>query len=158
MTRQISSKETIFYKFGLPIALVFGIFMLLNPESEFNNGIAKSDAFRAYQSFLVLFGVIAVYKTVGRLKRVSHDDDMLYISNFREEIRVPLRDVVNISEQRWNMGVHTVTIEFSKQTDFGNKIIFIPALKFFELYRSHRIANELRSLVAEAKQPTIKES
>lgn len=131
--------------------------MLLNPENEFNNGIAESDAFRAYQSFMIIFAVIAVYKTIGRLKRVSHDDNMLYISNFREEIRVPLRDVVNISEQRWNMGVHTVTIEFSKQTDFGDKIIFIPALKFYELYRSHRIVNDLRSLVAEANHPNIKE-
>ena len=78
-----------------------------------------------------------------RLKSIRVDDEFLYISNFRKEIRVSIRDISGIFETRFATG-HPITIELSRHTDFGDRIVFIPPLRWWGGRRSDTIMDELR--------------
>ena len=77
-----------------------------------------------------------------RLKRVSVDEERLYVSNYRKEIEVVLRDIVEIHENRW-LNIHPVTIRFSRATDFGTSIVFMPKRRWFSVMSSHPVVTEL---------------
>jgi hypothetical protein len=85
----------------------------------------------------------------GRLKRVRVDGTSLYISNYRKEITVPLREIRMVSENRW-INIHPVTIEFWVGTAFGQRIVFMPQAQTFAFFGSHPVVAELRRLAAEA--------
>ncbi len=68
----------------------------------------------------------------------------------RISVEVPLRGVEAISE-----GVpilpELVRISFRRPTEFANKVVFTPKLRFFIRVSPHPIVNELRQLVSEAR-------
>lgn len=49
----------------------------------------------------MIAGTVFIWWTGGPLKRVRLDDRVLYISNYRKEIVVPLRAVAEVTENRW---------------------------------------------------------
>src|SRR5512141_1982974 len=63
-----------------------------------------------------------------RLKKVTVVADGLVISNYLREIKVPWRDIVQVSGSRWVSG-HQVTITFDRDLDFGTSIIFLPRVR-----------------------------
>jgi hypothetical protein len=89
------------------------------------------------------------------LKRVRLDRDTLYISNFRQEIAVPLRDVDSVTENRW-INIHPVTIVFRHTTELGDRITFMPPSRAFALWSSHPVVEELRSAVRSAAYPAAR--
>jgi hypothetical protein len=52
-------------------------------------------------SFFAAVGALFIWRTCIPLKRVRMDDQALYISNFKTEITVPLRDVAEVTENYW---------------------------------------------------------
>jgi len=97
--------------------------------------------------FLVLWlaGTGFIWWGCVRLKRVRVDDALLYISNYRREITVPLSQIRTVAENRW-INIHPVTIEFWVPTAFGERIVFMPQAA--SLFTSHPVVGELQSLVA----------
>ena len=79
------------------------------------------------------------------LKRVRLDREFIYISNFRREISVPLSTISRVTENRW-VNMHPVTIYFRVPTEFGDRIKFMPKSRFFGLWTSHPVVDELRRM------------
>ena len=71
----------------------------------------------------------------------------LVSSTFRETIRVPLRDIAEITENRW-LNLHPVTLHLRRPSEFGEEIVFMPKVRPFGLWFSHPVVGELRELVA----------
>jgi hypothetical protein len=80
-----------------------------------------------------------------RLKKVSVDDDFLYVSNFIKEISIPLSDIYDVTENVW-VSIHPVTIHLKSQSEFGDKIVFMPTTRFFPFFSSHPVVSELKDL------------
>ena len=95
---------------------------------------------------LWLFGTLSWYWFGMRLKKVRLDQDALLISNYFREVRVPLRDVTNVSGNRW-VNTRQITVTFDRETGFGKSIVFMPKVKFLWPGQEHPAAQELRELV-----------
>src|SRR5579871_5929630 len=65
-----------------------------------------------------------------RLKRVRIDATQLHVSNYLEEISIPFSNVVKVTEDRWT-NIHPVTIHLKHATEFGDRITFMPTIRFF---------------------------
>ena len=93
-----------------------------------------------------IVGSAFIWWSCMRLKRVRMDDRTLYISNYRDEIAVPLVSVAEVTENRW-LNIHPVTIEFHHETDFGARIVFMPKNRWFGFWSSHPVVKEIRAAV-----------
>jgi hypothetical protein len=80
----------------------------------------------------------------ARLKKVRTDGSAIYVSNYLKEVRIPLEAIRSVTENRW-INIHPVTIHFRYVTPFGNRIVFMPTVRFFS-WRSHPVVSELREL------------
>ena len=100
--------------------------------------------------FATLAGSAFIYWAAIRLKRVAMDDKALYISNYRQEIVVPLRDVEEVTENRW-VNIHPVTIHFYRDTGFGSSIVFMPKTRLFAFFSAHPVVAEIRAAAARAR-------
>ena len=99
---------------------------------------------------VTVLGGAFLYWTCMRLKRVEMDHDVLYVSNYRREVRVPLRDIAEVSENRW-INIRPVTIEFRRDTDFGHRVVFIPQQRLWAFWRPHPVVAELQGAVRRAR-------
>jgi hypothetical protein len=87
----------------------------------------------------------------GRLKQVEMDDRNLYLSNFRREIAVPLREVEDVRQLRWRKG-QEVRIELRSDTDFGSTLVFLPKVRFLLFWREHPVVEQIRQAVRAAQR------
>ena len=76
---------------------------------------------------------------------VEADDHNLYISNYLQQITVPLNEVKGVFESIGRRG-KTITIAFKERTVFGKSVIFAPPWKPFN-NGDHPTAQELRDKV-----------
>jgi hypothetical protein len=100
-----------------------------------------------FWSFGVLWSLFIWWSCVP-LKRVRMDDRALYISNYRREIAVPLREVAEVTGVWWNRD-RQVTIRLHSETEFGSKIVFMPKQRWLA-WGPHPVVAEIRSAVARA--------
>ncbi len=156
MRRTISSAQTFAMKFLFPTIWI-GIFAAMTLVL-----FAAGDRFRdaagnppppATKWLLLLAtagGSAFIYWFCIRLKRVALDESTLVISNYQREISVPLRDVEEVTENRW-ISIHPVTVRFFRETEFGSTIVFMPKVRWFAFFSSHPIVKELRTAVERAR-------
>ncbi len=86
-----------------------------------------------------------------RLKRVAVDGDSIYVSDFLQSVKLPLSDILGVTENRW-IKTHPVTIEFAGATPWGHYVRFMPKIRFLvPQWVSHPIVAELRDMVRWAK-------
>ncbi len=121
MKRQISSKDTFFYKIILPV--FFLICAAVVPSSVYlydrnNNFVAAVFVF----IFLFLSAALLFLMTKA-LKKLSLDDNILYVSNYRKEIAVPLSNIDKIL--RFG-DIRPTIIYLRTPSEFGKKINFYP--------------------------------
>lgn len=134
--KEISSQWTFFYKFMYPILLVLS-------AGEFVAGMAATKLYGFIAVSIVLFAYHA-WKSV-QAKRVRHDGELLYVSNYIKEIVIPFKDMSHVAENTPLYGYSLLTIHLKTTSAFGNKIRFMP--KFTMLYvRPHPVATELRTM------------
>jgi hypothetical protein len=159
--RTLSSDQTFGAKFVAPavVVLFFDVaaVMLWWDPSEWPMSLlhASTDPIRW------VFAVVAVLLTVGslwfgaRLKAVRVDDEALYVSNFRREVRVPLADIASVAVEGWSTS-QVVRVTFRSDTAFGHAIVFMPKLRFLALGDPPVVA-ELQQLQAchQTIQPQI---
>lgn len=91
--------------------------------------------------------------TCVRLKRVALAPDALFVSNFRREVRVPLRDVERVRQSLLETGL--VIIDLARAGDFGRRIHFIAKRGATWRYSQHPIVDHLRDAVADAKKAEV---
>ena len=96
--------------------------------------------------FLLMWvaGAAFIYWSCVRLKVVRVDGDSLYVSNYLKEISIPLSDVRDVTENVW-VNIHPVTIHLRSPSAFGDKIRFMPKVRF-ALFSSHPVVGELKEL------------
>jgi hypothetical protein len=92
--------------------------------------------------FLYWYGV--------RLKRVEIDEQWLYVSNFLREIRIPLVDIEEVTENRW-VSMRPITVEFRRETEFGSSIIFMPTPRWWRFWQAHPVVGELEAASRRAR-------
>ena len=101
------------------------------------------------EKFILVLILIFFSAFVGwlclRLKKVKTDGINLYVSNYLKEIVIPLKDVTNVTENKW-INIHPVTVYFRSSTEFGEQIVFMPHVRFFAFFSSHPIVGELKKL------------
>ena len=90
-----------------------------------------------------------------RLKRVRVEDDALLVSNFRREVRVPLRDVVGVRQRLFPVA-GSITIDLARETPFGREITFFPQRR--GLFGAEGpTMRELRALVSAAGEVSARD-
>jgi hypothetical protein len=146
MKLTISSSLTFMYKAIFPAVMLggFGIgFMVI----LFSTG----SPLQALPLIVIMALVAALlyWLTMG-LKKVAMDDQYLYISNFRREIRVRRDQIAGVTENRW-INIHPVTVRFRAPTEFGDKIVFMPTVRLFAGFSPHPIVGELRSTIPQSQ-------
>jgi hypothetical protein len=133
MKRTLSSELTGFYKFfpafwipffGLGTAGLFlGVF-------QGKNGSPAPDFLKLVFLCFWIGGSFFSYITCGALKEVDADEHFLSVSNFINEISIPLADVGDVTENYW-LDIHPVTAHLKRPSRFGSKITFMPKIKLF---------------------------
>jgi hypothetical protein len=109
--------------------------MFLNP---------KFDAMRWQFAAAWAIGTAFLLWTCARLKRVKLDGATLVISNYRQDIAVPVREIADVWQNRF-IDARPITITFKKETPFGSEVTFIPRVSF-RLFSEDDIVTRLRSL------------
>ena len=129
MPRRISTLLTFPYKFISPIFLVFWLFVVME----------------ARDLVFLVFGVLIfgfnVWLSWG-LKKISIDDNNLYVSNYRREITIPITEIDDVREFILSEP-RRVTIHLKNPTEFGQKIIFLATYRWFVFLSPHPIVDEL---------------
>lgn len=86
------------------------------------------------------------------LKVVRMDDTALYVSNYLEEITIPLQNISAVTEVQW-IKIHPVTIHFHAPTDFGLRIKFMPKARWFDIWATHPVVAQITTAAAHAAGP-----
>ena len=137
MPRVISSAQTFIDKFILPFVVVAVL--------AFGLRLAGNRVLPIFAPVGVLLAA-SIYWFYVRLKKVAIDSDGLVISNYVREVRVPWRNVIKVTGNRWKK-THQVTVTFDRDIGFGTSIVFMPEFRFMWPGQEHPIARELRELM-----------
>jgi len=155
MRRVLSSRQTPLIKFVIPViwigcfaGVTLGLFLFPHAFRD-ESGQPPHASMKYWFLILTVVGWYFIYRSCIRLERVAIDDTSLYVSNYRTEIVVPLRDVERVTENRWE-NIHPVTIHMRSDTEFGSRIVFMPHRRWFAWWTSHPVVAELREAVERA--------
>lgn len=151
MKRRLSSLQTplakvVFPAFWIPL---FGSGTL----TAFLGGFSGADAdMKWVLLFAWVVGSAFIYWSCIRLKEVSVDGDYLYVSNYIKKARIPLSEIYDVTENVW-LNIHPVTIHLKSPSEFGDKIIFMPQVRFFAFFGTHPVVAELKALAGAKNSP-----
>ncbi|HEV3416107.1 MAG TPA: hypothetical protein VG056_04820, partial [Pirellulales bacterium] len=139
MPRKLSSPfQTWVHRIGSIIALVFAVFVVLRLPLPAGN---------SFKLMLALWFTIFVYAAYRafRLKTVELKGEDLLISNFGEQIRVPLNTVAAVKGGLG--GKNPIKLQFRIATDFGESITFVPPQRrSMWPWQRHPLVKELQDL------------
>ena len=147
MPKRISSKLTFYSKFVSPILVVLWLPIFAYFLWNSNPSIVWSSGTILFSIAVPLIAISVAVFFGMRLKKVSVDDDNLYVSDYRIEITIPIREIENISEF-YLSEPRLVTITLRSPSEFGQKIKFIATYRLFGTLSSHPVVDELWQLVA----------
>ncbi|MGZ3254728.1 MAG: hypothetical protein ACXU7D_10515 [Burkholderiaceae bacterium] len=147
--KTLSSAQTIFIKILFPTFWISGfglatIILWLIPI-YIKTGAHPPDEMKWDFLLAWIVGAIFIWWTCIDLKRVRIDSENLYISNYLKEVSIPLNMIVDVTENRW-VNAHPVTIHFRNVTEFGQKIKFMPTVRFFSWWSTHPVVAELKEI------------
>jgi hypothetical protein len=123
---RVSTNATLFYRLFLPIFWIvfFGAFTLAvfitNRELY---GEIPGNYMRLGSALFYITGVVVIYFTLMRLKRVEMDDQFVFVTNYLKHYRYPWHNIESIHEQSF-LFLKLVTITFKESGSFGKKIVF----------------------------------
>jgi len=151
MRRTLSSLQTTPIKIFLPIIWIILSFI----ASRLLFFTQSTDASERRIFLFVCAVLTASVWDALRLKVISIDDRNIYILNYTKEISIPLSEILNVTQNRWQRGEH-VTIHLQSQSEFGCKIRFLPKVRFFA-FGQHPVVRELKALArnAQAVHPNV---
>lgn len=134
---------TFFYKFVFP-TLWIGVFALV-ASAMFLSHDRDAQEVRWIFLGITILGAAVWYWSCMRIKQVRLDSGSLKISDFRQEITVPLAAVERVSGSVL-MSPELVWLHFRRPTAFGSKVVFMPPIRWFKGFRRHPLVAELRAL------------
>jgi hypothetical protein len=119
----LSSASTFYKKVVLPFIWIFGFGLgTLMLWLEKLGGGPKQIPAEMKWLFLFgwMFGSAFIWWRTTALKKVRLDGKFLYVSNYVEEIAIPLAMIEKVTESRWNEG-HPITVHLLASTEFGDR-------------------------------------
>lgn len=129
--RRISSLWTAPLKWGFPLVWSSGwgygtIQLLLRPDKVAYNGVVGGAPPNAGLFMLLLWIVGTTFAAAFAwgFKCAHVDRDFLYVSNYLRQVKVPLREVVNVYHPTISRPV-AVAVELEHSTQFGRRIRFM---------------------------------
>jgi len=151
--RTLSASETFFAKFIFPTIWIVGfglgtIAVTRSPVRSPEPTLFGAPIGWCFPIFW-LAGSIFLTWTCFPLKRVRLDGDALLISNYVQEIRVPLADVTGVTENRF-VNPRTISVTFRTPTAFGQRVMFIPRGSGVRFWKESLVIEELQALVLQA--------
>jgi hypothetical protein len=144
----ISSRRTLYFKlFPVLWSSIFGLGTLGLWLGAFRGKHNELPPEAMKYSFTAAWaaGTGASWWLCAGLKRVRIDRTRLYVSNYLEEISIPFRNVMDVTENRW-INFHPVTIHLKNATEFGDRITFMPKSRLFLGWTTHPVVHELKKL------------
>lgn len=141
MKHQLSSKQTFLLKIVLPIILgiIFIQTIVLIVLNFRDAGILPL----LIVPLMMAFGIFVMSRTIMRYKKVSVDDEFLYVSNYRREIKIPISNIKDVSQIKWYR-TRPVTIYLKEDSEFGREIVFTPKLNGFQVFADNPVVDELK--------------
>jgi hypothetical protein len=91
----------------------------------------------------IAFGIFVMSRTIMRYKKVAVDDEFLYVSNYRKEIKIPVSKIEDVSQIKW-FRTRPVTIYLKEDSEFGREIVFTPKLGGFQVFADNPVVKELK--------------
>lgn len=124
---RLSSNATLFLRIFLPVfwSVFFGAFTLavfLADEMYFS--FLPIQTFRYGMLFFYISGLLVIYFTFLRLKRVELTSDFLYITNYFKTARYPIAAISHLEWRRW-FGISLGIFHLQAKGIFGQKILFL---------------------------------
>lgn len=126
--KRLSSPFTFYYKIVVPALSIMGflVFILIS---------FMHDAQVGYIFIGVLVIVFFLYsRFLFPLKHVWLSDDVLIVSSFSRQVRVPLYSITSVKEYKV-FNPRRVVIKLRSDTEFGQKIIFTPLRDQKDIFR-----------------------
>jgi hypothetical protein len=152
----LSSRLTFVTKFIFPTIWIagFGSASLAMWAGKFTDKQGAPPPIEAKFGFLAMFaaGSAFIWWACIRLKKIRVDDRSIYVSNFCKEISLPIGMIADVTANRW-LSSRPVTIRFRGETEFGDRVTFIPEQRPFLPWRNHRVVFELRRLAGLSEAP-----
>ena len=148
MKRVFSHHTTYLFKFLLPIVMTFVFFWEFTyiVSAFYQSGNAPYTSNHT-PIWIVCGGLLLYCYAVGiRLKKISLDRNILYVSNFRSEIKVSINDIKAVYTFFYP---YFILIRLSEKTNFGSNIFFLPI--------SWSTCLELKSEVTNSTSRSVKE-
>ena len=130
--KRISSSLTLFFRIFVPVfwtvffgALTIGLLVTSQLPPVLDNLY-----FRIGVVVFYLSGLIILYFTVLRLKRVEIDPQYVYVTNYLKTYRYPFHNIESVQEYNLIL-FYLATIRFKEKGSFGKKIHFLESrIKF----------------------------
>jgi hypothetical protein len=142
MKKQISSDATVMWKYVFP---GFWICFMGIGAIGASFQVAKEPGLIVFVLVWIIGSGCLIW-FARRLKFVSIDDDFLYVSQGRKEVKIPLTHIQRVKENYW-ANPKLITLTLNQQSEFGTKIVFVPTSLIFAAFRSHPIVQEIKSAV-----------
>jgi hypothetical protein len=157
--RIISSRQTEAGWVTTPLCFVAGTILLVGVlhfgwladyyQTLIPDGISPVTENLVWGAWL-LMGVLSLWWSY-RFKRVALDDEAIYVSDFLQRAKLPLREILSVRENRW-IKAHTITIEFAGATPWGHHVKFMPKIRLLvPRLISHPVVADIRERVSWAK-------
>jgi hypothetical protein len=142
MKKQISSDTTAFWKYIFP-----GLWIPLVGIGAIAAGFQAANE-PGWSLFVFGWIIASAYLIwfARRLKFVSIDEEFVYVSQFRNQIQIPLTHIERVKE---NFGARPklITLTLNHPSEFGTEIVFVATPLVFTAFRSHPIVQEIERAV-----------
>ncbi len=124
---QLSSTLTLYLKFMFTIfwTVFFGSFAIAFWVLDSGKEIGVSNSLKWGFSAFVLVGILILYRSLFRLKRVDVVDDGLVITNYFKTYHFPYPLVQSMKVLPLFLSYKIVILRFVKPTSFGKSIFFL---------------------------------
>lgn len=131
--KRVSSSLTLFFALFVPVFWIvfFGAFTVAVFIYSDEMAVFNSIYFRVGMLVFFLSGVVFLYFTLLRLKRVEVDQDFVYATNFLKTYRYPYHNISRVSETNLIL-FRLCTIYLVQKGSFGKKIHFLESRYKFE--------------------------
>ena len=149
--RRLSSRATFFHRVIFPTAWI-GIFvagtvaMFVAPDTS-----TEARSMRWFLVVVTVVGAWMILSVVLPLKRVDLGETSFYVSNRSHEIEIPFRDVARVTGSRL-VNPPRVTLHLRRAGEFGDRIVFLPPLRFRSGWKTHPVVKELEAIIASAPE------
>jgi len=147
MNEKLSSDWTVFYKVIFPLLWIsgFGFGALLLWIGSFDQTNPPPADMKWTFLFVWITGSSFILWFALRLKSVMLKDKSLIVKDYFKETVIPILSVNDVRESRF-MNPKVIKLSLYPESEFGDKVVFIPKLKFYNPFGQHPVVKQLKQL------------